>query len=161
MAGTVPMTGFEAASGRIANLAGVDASPSSLQRRSLALGEEALRFEREEAVEGRPLEPRMHLSIDGTGIPMRKGDVEGVAGKAIVQDKAERDRRFKDVKADIEAGRIAKVVRELEPFGGRHEEVAACCRHFRNNIERMRYDGYRDQGMSEAVSWKAAAGSSG
>ncbi len=81
MAGTVPATGFEAASGRIANLAGAEASPSSLQRRSLALGEEALRFEREEVVAGRPLEPRMHLSIDGTGIPMRKGDVEGVAGK--------------------------------------------------------------------------------
>ncbi len=64
--------------------------------------------------------------------------------KAIVP---ERDRRFEGIKADIEAGRIAKVVRELEPFGGRHEEVAVCCRHFRNNLERMRYDGYRDQGM--------------
>ncbi len=81
MAGTVPMTGFEAASRHIANLAGLDASPSSLQRRSLALGEEALRFEREEAVEGRPLEPRMHLPIDGTGIPMRKEETEGVLGK--------------------------------------------------------------------------------
>ncbi len=81
MAGTVPMTGFEAASRHIANLAGVAASPSSLQRRSLALGEEALRFEREEAVEGKPLEPRMHLSIDGTGIPMRQEETEGVLGK--------------------------------------------------------------------------------
>ncbi len=25
--------------------------------------------------------------------------------------------------------------------------MAACSRHFRNNLERMRYDGYRDQGM--------------
>ena len=261
MAGTVPATGFEAASGRIANLAGVAASPSSLQRRSLALGEEALRFEREEAVEGRPLEPRMHLSIDGTGIPMRKEETEGVRGKhedgspktrearlavmhtaegrdpetgaalkdrgsetsgclidsaaapsgsrepsgfaarldrealrrglhdagelVAISDGAEwirntcdelfggrkvacvldvfhalehasdavkaivpqRDRRLEGIKADIEAGRIARVVRELEPFGGRHGEVAACCRHFRNNLERMRYDGYRDQGM--------------
>ena len=261
MAGTVPMTGFEAASGRIANLAGVDASPSSLQRRSLALGEEALRFEREEAVEGRPLEPRMHLSIDGTGIPMRKEETEGVRGKhedgssktrearlavmytaegrdpetgaalkdrgsetsgclidsaaapsgsrepsgfatrldrealrrglhdagelVVISDGAEwirnacdelfggrkviyvldlfhslehasdavkaivpeRDRRLEGIKADIEAGRVAKVIRELEPFSGRHEEVEACCRYFRKNIERMRYDGYRDQGM--------------
>ena len=43
--------------------------------------EEALRFDREEVVEGRPLEPRMHLSIDGTGIPMRKEETEGVLGK--------------------------------------------------------------------------------
>ncbi len=81
MAGTVPLTGFDAASRHIANPAGVDATSSSLQRWSLALGEEALRFEREEVVGGRPLESRMHLSIDGTGIPMRKEDVEGVAGK--------------------------------------------------------------------------------
>ncbi len=264
MAETVPMMSFDAASRHIANLAGVAASRSSLQRWSLALGEEVLRFEREEVVAGKPLESRMYLSIDGTGIPMRKGDVEGVAGKqedgtsktreaklavmytaegrdpetgaalkdrgsetssclidsaaarsaspepsgfatrldrealrrglhdagelvvisdgaewirntcdelfggrkvtcvldlfhvleyasdavkAILPDKTERDRRFKDVKADIEAGRVAKVIRELEPFSGRHEEVKACCRYFRNNIERMRYDEYRDQGM--------------
>ncbi len=66
------------------------------------------------------------------------------AVKAIVP---QRDRRLEGIKADIEAGRVARVVRELEPFGGRHGEVEACCRYFRNNIERMRYDGYRDQGM--------------
>ena len=38
------------------------------------------------------------------------------------------------------------MVRELEPFSGRHEEVAACC-YFRNNSERMRYDECRDRGM--------------
>ncbi|MDE0521187.1 MAG: hypothetical protein OXH79_04445 [Boseongicola sp.] len=230
------------------------ASSSSLQRWSLALGEEALRFEREEAVDGKPLEPRMYLSIDGTGIPMRKEDVEGVAGKqedgsaktreaklavmytaegrdpetgaaikdrdsesfsclrqrgrgvrkrgalrfrqapcrearrrglhdagevvvisdgaewigntceevlgggkvtfvldvfhvleqasgavkAILPEGPERDRRFADVKADIEAGRAGKAVRELEPFSGRHKAVEDCCRHLRNNIERMK-----------------------
>lgn len=264
MAETVPLMSFDAASRHIANLAGVDASSSSLQRWSLALGEAALRFEREEVVCGKPLESRMYLSIDGTGIPMRKEDVEGVAGKqedgssrtreaklavmytaegrdsetgaalkdrgsetfsclidsaaapsgskapsefatrldreaqrrglhdagelvvisdgaewirttcdeifggrkatfvldmfhvleyasdavkAIFPDKAERDRRFEEIKADIEAGRIAKVIRELDPFSGRHQDVAACCRYFRNNIERMRYDEYRGQGM--------------
>ena len=264
MAETVPRMSFDAASRHIANLAGVDASSSSLQRWSLALGEAALRFEREEVVVGKPLKSRMYLSIDGTGIPMRKEEVEGVAGKqedgssksreaklavmytaegrdpktgaalkdrgsetfsclidsaaaasggrepsdfaarldrealrrglhdagelvvisdgaewipntceeifgggkvtfvldefhcleyaaaavkAILPDREERDRRFGEIKADIEAGRIAKVVRELEPFSGRHEEVAACCRYFGNNIERMRYNEYRDLGM--------------
>ena len=81
MAETAPMMSFDAASRHIANLAGVGASSSSLQLWSLALGEEALRFERGEVVDGKPLESRMHLSIDGTGIPMRKEETEGVAGK--------------------------------------------------------------------------------
>lgn len=264
MAETVPLMSFDAASRHIANLAGVDASSSSLQRWSLELGEAALRFEREEVVEGKPLESRMSLSIDGTGVPMRKEDVEGVAGKqddgssrtreaklaviytaeerdpetgatlkdrgsetfsclidsaaapsgskapsafaerldrealrrglhdagevvvisdgaewirttcdeifggrkatfvldmfhaleyasdavkAIFPDKAERDRRFEEIKADIKAGRASKVIRDLDPFSSRHKEVAACCRYFRNNIERMRYDEYRGRGM--------------
>ena len=69
------------------------------------------------------------------------------AVKAIFPDKAERDRRFAGIKADLEAGRAAKVIRELEPFSGRYKEAAACCRCDRNNIERMRYDQYREQGM--------------
>ena len=264
IAGTVPFMGFEAARRHIANLAGLDASPSSLQRWSLALGEAALRFEREEVAEGKPLESRMYLSIDGTGIPMRKEETEGVRGRqadgtsktreaklaviytaggrdpetgAALKDRgsesfsclidsaaaasggrepsafaarldrearrrglhdagelvvvsdgaewirnaceeifgcrkvtfvldmfhaleyaadavraihpagAERDRRFEGIKADIMAGRAARVVRELEPFSARHGEVAACCRYFRGNMERMRYDEYRARGI--------------
>ena len=60
------------------------------------------------------------------------------AVKAMVPDTAERDRRFAGIKADFEAGRAAKVIRELEPFSGRSKEVKACCRYYRNNIERMR-----------------------
>ncbi|MXX89533.1 MAG: hypothetical protein F4213_13610 [Boseongicola sp. SB0677_bin_26] len=81
MAGTVPMMSFEAATRHIANIAGLNASSSSLQRWSPALGEEALRFEREEVVVGKPLESRMYLSIDGTGVPMRKEETAGVRGK--------------------------------------------------------------------------------
>ncbi len=57
------------------------ASPGSLRRWSLKLGEAAARFEREEVEDGKPLETRMYLSIDGTGIPMRKEETEGVRGK--------------------------------------------------------------------------------
>ncbi len=77
MAETVQLMGFEAAGRHVANLAGLDASPSSLRRRALKLGEAAARFEREEVAEGKPLESRMQLSIDGTGIPMRKEETEG------------------------------------------------------------------------------------
>ncbi len=45
------------------------------------LGEAAARFEREEVLDGRPPEPRMQLSVDGTGVPMRKEGTEGVAGR--------------------------------------------------------------------------------
>ena len=44
-------------------------------------------------------------------------------------------------------GRAAKVVRELEPFSARYGEVAACCRYFHGNMERMRYDEYRARGI--------------
>ncbi|MCY3872701.1 MAG: hypothetical protein OXF88_00230 [Rhodobacteraceae bacterium] len=69
------------------------------------------------------------------------------AVKAMLPDKAERDRRFAEIKANLEAGRAAKVIRELEPFSGRYKEVEACRRYYRNNIERMRYNRYRDRGM--------------
>ncbi len=50
-------------------------------------------------------------------------------------------------KADLEARRAANVIRDLEPFSSRCKQVEACCRNYRNNIERMRYNQYRDQGM--------------
>ena len=69
------------------------------------------------------------------------------AVRAILPAGAERDRRFAEVRADTGAGRAARAVRELEPFSARHGEVAACCRYFRGNMERMRYDEYRARGM--------------
>ena len=264
IAGTVPSMGLGAARRTVANLAGLDASPGSPRRRSQALGEAARRSGREEVLDGRPLEPRMYLSIVGTGIPMRKEEVAGVAGRqadgtsktreaklavvytaggrdpetgAALKDRgsesfsclidsaaapsggrepsdfarrldrearrrglhdagelvvvsdgaewirnaceeifgcrkvtfvldmfhaleyaadavraihpagAERDRRFAEVRADIMAGRAARVARELEPFSARYGEVAACVRYFRGNLERMRYDEYRARGI--------------
>jgi len=69
------------------------------------------------------------------------------AVRAIHPAGAERDRRFAEVRADIKAGRAGKAVRESEPFSARYGEVAACCRHFRGNMERMRYDGFRERGI--------------
>ena len=69
------------------------------------------------------------------------------AVKAILQPGAERDRRFAEVRADVRAGRAAKVVRELAPFRDWHREVEACCRHFGRNPGRMRYDGFRQRGV--------------
>ncbi len=66
------------------------------------------------------------------------------AVKAIHPEGLERDRRFAEVRADIEAGRV---VRELEPLSGRTGDVEACYRHFRNSPGRMRYDRCRDRGI--------------
>ena len=263
MAETVTRMGYEAAARHIGNLAGVEVPSSSLQRWTVALGEKAIGFEREEVVEDKPLKKLACLSIDGTGTPMRKEEMEGVSGKqedgsaktreaklivaysaddrdpetgaalkdrgsetcsclidsaavsaggepsgfamrlgrecrrrglheakevAIISDGAEwirnacekelgrerltlvldlyhaleylsaavkaalpegeeRQQRLREARADIEAGRAEKVVRELEPFRGRHRDVEACCRQFRNNLDRMRYGEYRDRGI--------------
>ncbi len=69
------------------------------------------------------------------------------AVKAIHPEGPERDRRFAEVRADTGAGRAGRVVRELEPLSGRTGDVETCCRHFRNNPGRMRYDRYRDRGI--------------
>jgi len=61
--------------------AGVDASPGPLQRRALEPAGAAARSGRGEVLDARPLEPRMYLSIDGTGVPMRREEVAGVAGR--------------------------------------------------------------------------------
>ncbi len=81
MARTAPPMGFGAAAAHIADLAGVKASPGSLRRWPLALGREAMESGRGEAIGDSPLESRMHLSIDGTGIPMRREGTEGVRGR--------------------------------------------------------------------------------
>ncbi len=81
IAETVPLMGSGAASRHVANLAGVDASPGALQRRALEPVGAAARSGRGEVVDARPLEPRMYLSIDGTGVPMRREETGGVRGR--------------------------------------------------------------------------------
>ncbi|MCY4191464.1 MAG: hypothetical protein OXD42_09115, partial [Rhodospirillaceae bacterium] len=68
------------------------------------------------------------------------------AVRAILPAGAERGRRFAEVRADTGAGRAGKVVRELEPFSARYGDVDACCRYFAGNLERMRYDEFRERG---------------
>ena len=51
MADAVTEMGYEAAARHIGNLAGVKVSPGALQRRAVALGGKAIRFEQEEVVE--------------------------------------------------------------------------------------------------------------
>ncbi len=61
----------------------------------------------------------------------------------IVPNRADRNLRFEGLKAN----RAAMAVQEHEPLRSGCEEVALRRRHFRNNLERMRHDRYRDQGI--------------
>ncbi len=81
VAGTVSPMGFDAAATHIADLAGPGVPAGSLQRWSPGPGAEAMESGRDGAVEGNPLESRMYLAVDGTGIPMRGEGTEGVTGK--------------------------------------------------------------------------------
>ncbi len=69
------------------------------------------------------------------------------AVSAIHPDGAERGRRFAEVRADIEAGRATRVIRDLAPFRDRHGDVEACCRYFAKNPDRMRYREFRERGI--------------
>ncbi len=97
MARRVPPMGFGAAAAHIADPAGVKASPGPLRRRALAPGREAMGSGRGEVIGDSPLEPRMYLTIDGTGIPMRGEGTEGVRG------------RQEDGSAGTRGGRLAVV----------------------------------------------------
>ena len=53
------------------------------------------RFEREDVVPGDPLSERCTLSIDGTGVPMRREETEGISGRQ--EDGSSRTREAKVV----------------------------------------------------------------
>ncbi len=180
---------FDAASRHVANPAGVDASPGALQRRALALDEAADRSGREEVLDARPLEPRMYLSIDGTGVPMRREETEGVRGR-----QADGTSRTGGAKLTVvytaegrepetgAAGRspAGPAARRRRPEAGRHRTSrrgwtgrpggGACTTRpgqsssptGRKNLDRMRYGEFRERASrSEAASWRADAGRSG
>ena len=86
---TVRMTGsaaalvsFAEASGLLAELAGVRVEAKQVERVAEALGREIAAAEREGAVEPEPPSaPTMYLGLDGTGVPVRRAESAGRAGK--------------------------------------------------------------------------------
>ncbi len=74
---------FEEGSGFLHDLAGIDVPTKQVEREAERLGREIAEDERR-AVESeteREIPPTLYLGMDGTGIPMRKSEVEGRAGK--------------------------------------------------------------------------------
>lgn len=73
---------FAAASDLLDELAAVRVHPKRVERVAEALGQEIAAAERQSVFDPEPpAAPTMYLGMDGTGVPMRKAEVEGRAGK--------------------------------------------------------------------------------
>ena len=73
---------FEEGAGLLKELAGITVPARQVERYAERLGEEAASFEREgTGDEGREVPGTLYLGMDGTGLPMRKEELVGRAGK--------------------------------------------------------------------------------
>jgi hypothetical protein len=74
---------FEEGSGLLLELAGIDVPVKQVEREAERLGRAIAEDERRvvDPETDRELAPTLYLGMDGTGIPMRKSEVEGRAGK--------------------------------------------------------------------------------
>jgi hypothetical protein len=82
MAGsTAALVSFQESSDLLHELAGVEVSVSQVERAAEALGAEITGDERSCVERVGAAAPTMYLGMDGTGVPMRKSEVAGRAGK--------------------------------------------------------------------------------
>ncbi len=166
LARTAPLTGFAAASGHIGDLAGVKAPAGPLQRWSMELGAEAMESGREEVAGGRPLEPRGCLSVDGTGIPMRAEEVEGVAGKrgdgsagtrggrlAVVYTANGRDRETGAASRDRGSGPVGCLTGSAAAPSGGREPSASAARPAREARRRGLHEAGEPVVISDGAEW--------
>ena len=72
---------FAEASEWLGELAGVAVDPKQVERTAEALGREVAADERETVEPEAGAAPTMYLGLDGTGVPVRKSEVEGRRGK--------------------------------------------------------------------------------
>jgi hypothetical protein len=80
---TAGVLSFQESSLMIKNLASLNVGAKQVERAAETLGEEIIKIEKAEVREGNPCGKTMYLGIDGTGCPMRKGEVEGRKGKQL------------------------------------------------------------------------------
>jgi hypothetical protein len=137
---------FAEGSALLQEIGGISVSTRQVERDAERLGEDAARFEREvvDAPAG-PRVPTMYLGQDGTGVPMRKEELEGRAGKQADGSSKTRemklvaiwtaDDRDKDGRptrdegsitytAAIESAETKDVAKDLAPFTKRvHREA--------------------------------------
>jgi len=78
---TAALLSFQESSALLHELAGVTVSASQVERAAEALGAEIAADERNCVEPMGAAAPTMYLGMDGTGVPMRKSEVAGRAGK--------------------------------------------------------------------------------
>jgi transposase len=78
---TAALVSFQESSALLHELAGVEVSPSQVERAAEALGTEIAADERLDVEPMGAVAPTMYLGMDGTGVPMRHSEVAGRAGK--------------------------------------------------------------------------------
>ena len=72
---------FATAGSLLHELAGLNVDAKTVERRAEALGREIAADERERVAAGPPTAPTLYLGLDGTGVPVRRAETEGRAGK--------------------------------------------------------------------------------
>lgn len=75
------MVSFAESSELMSELAGVPVDPKHVERVAKALGRQIADDERSVVEGGVPVAPTIYLGMDGTGIPMRKSELDGRKGK--------------------------------------------------------------------------------
>ena len=80
-ASTAALVSFEESSSLLHELAGVEVGTKQVERAAEALGAEIAADERHCVEKMGEVAPTMYLGMDGTGVPMRKSEVAGRAGK--------------------------------------------------------------------------------
>jgi hypothetical protein len=75
------MVSFEESSELLGELAGVRVDSKQIERTAESLGREIEAHERTILTPDAPSAPTMYLGLDGTGVPMRRSELEGRAGK--------------------------------------------------------------------------------
>ena len=78
---TAAEVSFAKASELLAALAGVEVETRQVERTAEALGREVAADERERVEPAPAAAPTMYVGLDGTGVPVRKSEVEGRRGK--------------------------------------------------------------------------------
>ena len=72
---------YDVASRKLANLGGLRILPKTLNRAAIKLGQAAQDYERDVVKVSEVVRDRMYLEVDGTGVPMRKCETEGLKGQ--------------------------------------------------------------------------------
>jgi hypothetical protein len=175
---TAALVSFEESSALLHELAGVEVSAKQVERAAEALGAEIAVDERGCVEKMGEVAPTMYLGMDGTGVPMRKSEVAGHAGKQpdgsaktreakLVtmwtaesrdeEDKPNEGKQWAAARcAELDDGKLHAIVHTLRPHAASSAEAAKCAMYIFHNRARMRYPKFHAQGLCTSTGILAA-----